>query len=108
MHFFESASENFGRLSWGQITLAVWALIALALLFDFLNGFHDAANSVATVVSTRVLSPRAAVAWAAFFNFVAFLVFPLTVAATMGKGIIDPKIVNDRVIAATLLSACFW
>src|SRR5438876_9235784 len=83
-------------------------VILVALLFDFLNGFHDAANSVATVVSTRVLSPRAAVVWAAFFNFVAFLIFPLTVAATMGKDIIDPRIVNDRVIAATLLAACFW
>ncbi len=100
--------DNFLVLPWGQLSATVWALIALALLFDFLNGFHDAANSVATVVSTRVLSPQAAVIWAAFFNFIAFLVFPLTVAATMGKGIIDPKIVNDRVIAATLLAACFW
>src|SRR5205085_6264035 len=72
------------------------------------NGFHDAANSVATVVSTRVLSPQAAVVWAAFFNFIAFLVFPTFVAATMGKDIIDPNIVNNRVIAATLLAACFW
>ena len=100
--------DNFLVLPWGQLSATVWALIALALLFDFLNGFHDAANSVATIVSTRVLSPRAAVVWAAFFNFVAFLIFPLTVAATMGKGIIDPTIVSDRVIAATLLAACFW
>src|SRR5438132_4065201 len=99
---------NFLNVPWGQLSLTVWALIALALVFDFLNGFHDAANSVATVVSTRVLSPQAAVVWAAFFNFVAFLIFPLTVAATMGKDIIDPKIVDDRVIAATLLAACFW
>src|SRR6478672_1438825 len=101
MHFWESAAENFGTVPFAQLSLYVWLLILLALAFDFLNGFHDAANSVATVVSTRVLSPQAAVVWAAFFNFVAFLVFPLTVAATMGKDIIDPKIVNDRVIAAT-------
>ena len=100
--------DNFLVLPWGQLSLTVWALICLALLFDFLNGFHDAANSVATIVSTRVLSPQSAVVWAAFFNFVAFLIFPLTVAATMGKGIVDPMIVNNRVIAATLLAACFW
>jgi PiT family inorganic phosphate transporter len=108
MHFFQTAGENFGTVPWAQLTLTVWLLIGLALLFDFLNGFHDAANSVATVVSTRVLSPRAAVVWAAFFNFVAFLVFHLSVAATMGKGIIDPAVVNNRVIAATLVAACFW
>jgi PiT family inorganic phosphate transporter len=78
------------------------------LFFDCLNGFHDAANSIATVVSTRVLSPQAAVIWAAFFNFVAFLIFPLTVAATMGKGIIDPRIVDNSVIGATLVAACAW
>src|ERR671929_2097785 len=102
MHFFESAGEHFGRLSWGQLSLTVWSLIALALLFDFLNGFHDAANSVATVVSTRVLSPQAAVIWAAFFNFVAFLIFSLAVAKTISEGIIDPAVVNSRVIGATL------
>src|SRR5215831_6561013 len=106
MHFWETL--NFGAVPWGSLSLSVWLLIALALAFDFLNGFHDAANSVATVVSTRVLSPQMAVVWAAFFNFIAFLVFHLTVAATMGKGIIDPKIVDNRVIAATLLAACFW
>src|SRR4051794_2176491 len=105
---FATVEWTFHTIPWGQLSLTVWFLIGLALVFDFLNGFHDAANSVATVVSTRVLSPRLAVVWAAFFNFVAFLIFPLTVAATMGKGIIDPKIVNDRVIAATLLAACFW
>ena len=73
-------------------------LIAVALLFDFLNGLHDAANSIATIVSTRALSPRAAVIWAAFFNFIAFLVFGLHVANTVGKGIISPEIINDRVI----------
>jgi PiT family inorganic phosphate transporter len=108
VHFFESASQNLGTVPWGQLSLVVWMLVALALLFDFLNGFHDAANSVATVVSTRVLSPQMAVIWAAFFNFIAFLLFHLKVAATMGKGIIDPKIADNRVIAATLLAACFW
>ncbi len=108
MHFLESAADNFGTVPWGQLTAVVWLLIALALLFDFLNGFHDSANSVATVVSTRVLSPGVAVIWAAFFNFVAFLVFHLRVADTMGKDIINPDIVNNQVIAATLLSACLW
>jgi PiT family inorganic phosphate transporter len=83
-------------------------LVALALTFDLLNGFHDAANSIATVVSTRVLTPRQAVVWAAFFNFVAFLVFKLNVASTVGKGIIDPVIVDRKVIAATLVGACLW
>ncbi|HAH06429.1 MAG TPA: anion permease [Elusimicrobia bacterium] len=83
-------------------------IIALALAFDFINGFHDAANSIATVVSTRVLSPRNAVIWAAFFNFIAFLLFELHVANTVGKGIIDPSIVDPKVIAATLIGACVW
>jgi PiT family inorganic phosphate transporter len=108
MHFWDTALEHLGTVPWGQLSLAVWALIALALAFDFLNGFHDAANSVATVVSTRVLSPQVAVVWAAFFNFVAFLVFHLAVAKTIGEDIIDPGIVNNRVIAATLLAACLW
>jgi PiT family inorganic phosphate transporter len=84
------------------------SLVGLALAFDFLNGFHDAANSIATVVSTRVLSPRQAVAWAAFFNFVAFLLFQLNVASTVGRGIIDPAIVDRNVVAATLIGACLW
>ena len=88
--------------------LTLFGLIALALAFDFLNGFHDAANSIATVVSTRVLSPRLAVLWAAFFNFIAFLVFELHVASTIGKGIIDPGIVDRQVIGATLIAACIW
>src|SRR5438067_7639264 len=88
--------------------LNLLGLVALALAFDFLNGFHDAANSIATVVSTRVLSPRQAVVWAAFFNFVAFLVFQLNVASTVGKGIIDPAIVDRNVIAATFIAACIW
>src|SRR5262245_39680149 len=108
MHFFQSAGDNLGTVPWQQLSLVVWLLIGLALLFDFLNGFHDAANSVATVVSTRVLTPRVAVIWAAFFNFIAFLLFHLKVAATMGKGIIDPSIVDNRIIAATLLAACAW
>ncbi len=108
MHFFDSAAQNFGKFPWTQLSLTVLLLIALALLFDFLNGFHDAANSVATVVSTRVLTPQKAVIWAAFFNFIAFLVFHLKVADTMGKEIIDPAIVNNRVIAATLIAACSW
>jgi PiT family inorganic phosphate transporter len=106
MHFFETI--RFGTVPWEQLSLVVWWLILLALAFDFLNGFHDAANSVATVVSTRVLSPQVAVIWAAFFNFIAFLLFHLEVAATMGKGIIDPDIVDYRVIAATLIGACAW
>jgi PiT family inorganic phosphate transporter len=106
MHFFEAI--NFGHVGWEQMSLTVALLIALALFFDFLNGFHDAANSVATVVSTRVLSPQMAVIWAAFFNFIAFLAFELHVAETMGKGIIDHRIVDESVIAATLIAACLW
>ncbi len=83
-------------------------LIALALAFDFLNGFHDAANSIATIVSTRVLRPQWAVLWAAFFNFIAFLVFGLSVAATVGKGIIDPAIVDNHVVFGALIGAISW
>ena len=83
-------------------------LVALALAFDFLNGFHDSANSIATVVSTRVLTPRQAVLWAAFFNFIAFLIFPLNVAGTIGKGIIDISIMDYQIIFATLIGACIW
>src|SRR4051794_17762869 len=84
------------------------ALIAVALFFDFLNGLHDAANSIATIVSTRVLSPQYAVFWAAFFNFIAFLFFGLHVAETLGTGIIDPAIITPRVIFAGLLGAIVW
>src|SRR5581483_4819441 len=84
------------------------ALIAVALLFDFLNGLHDAANSIATVVSTRVLSPVVAVFWAAFFNFIAFMVFGLHVANTMGKGIIDVGILDAQVIFGALVGAIVW
>src|SRR6185312_13810518 len=83
-------------------------LIATALLFDFLNGLHDAANSIATIVSTRVLSPRYAVFWAAFFNFVAFFVFGLHVAKTIGTGIVTPNIINDTVIFGALMGAIVW
>jgi inorganic phosphate transporter, PiT family len=83
-------------------------LIAVALAFDFLNGLHDAANSIATIVSTRVLRPQYAVFWAAFFNFVAFAVFGLHVAQTVGIGIIDPDIVDAQVIFAALVGAIVW
>ena len=84
------------------------ALIAIALLFDFLNGLHDAANSIATIVSTRVLSPRYAVGWAAFFNFIAFLVFGLHVAKTIGTGIVAPSVITDQVIFGALMGAIVW
>ncbi|MEO8134867.1 MAG: inorganic phosphate transporter [Betaproteobacteria bacterium] len=83
-------------------------LIALALVFDFINGFHDAANSIATVVSTGVLKPQLAVAWAAFFNVLAIAVFHLSVATTIGKGIIDPAIVDHYVIFGALIGAIVW
>ena len=84
------------------------ALIVVALAFDFLNGLHDAANSIATVVSTRVLAPHWAVLWAAFFNFVAFAVFGLNVANTIGKGIVDANIIDATVIFGALVGAIFW
>ncbi len=83
-------------------------VVLVALVFDFINGFHDAANSVATIVSTRVLSPRAAVAWAAFFNFAALLIFKVHVATTIGKGIVDPAIMNVAVIFSGLMGAIIW
>ena len=83
-------------------------LIAVALLFDFLNGLHDAANSIATIVSTRVLRPHYAVFWAAFFNFVAFLVFGLNVAHTIGTGIVEPSVIDTPVIFAALIGAIVW
>jgi len=92
-----------------QIGLAtVVFLVALALVFDFMNGFHDAANSIATVVSTGVLRPHQAVAFAAFFNFVALFVFQLKVATTMGKGIIDPSIVDHYVVFGALIGGIAW
>ncbi|MFO1013681.1 MAG: inorganic phosphate transporter [Caulobacteraceae bacterium] len=83
-------------------------LIFVAFAFDFLNGLHDAANSIATIVSTRVLPARYAVMWAAFFNFIAFAIFGTHVANTIGKGIIDPAIINDQVILGALTGAIAW
>ncbi len=83
-------------------------LIVVALAFDFMNGFHDAANSIATIVSTGAMSPQAAVVWAAFFNFIAFAFFGLHVAATVGKGIVDPAIIDHRVIFGALTGAISW
>ncbi|MEA2697696.1 MAG: inorganic phosphate transporter, PiT family [Myxococcales bacterium] len=86
----------------------VLVIVVVALVFDYINGFHDAANSIATIVSTRVLTPRWAVVWAAFFNFIAFVIFPLHVAHTVGKGIIDPRVVDDAVLIAALMGAIVW
>jgi len=92
-----------------HITFALLAgLVALALLFDFMNGFHDAANSIATIVSTGVLKPYQAVIWAAFFNFLALFVFELKVAATVGKGIADPAVIDQYVIFGALVGAIAW
>src|SRR5688572_12088440 len=83
-------------------------LIAVALFFDFLNGLHEAANSIATIVSTRVLKPKYAVMWAAFFNFIAFLFFGLHVAETVGRGIVSAGVVDERVIFGALMGAITW
>jgi PiT family inorganic phosphate transporter len=83
-------------------------VIILVLIFDFLNGFHDSANSIATVVSTKVMSPLAAVTLAATFNFLAFLIFPLKVATTIGKGVVDAEVINLTIIAAALVAAITW
>ncbi len=83
-------------------------IIALVLIFDFINGFHDSANSIACVVSTKVLSPLAAVSMAAFFNFIAFLVFHLKVASTIGKGVVETDAINMNVIGAALVAAITW
>jgi PiT family inorganic phosphate transporter len=88
--------------------LVLVLLIVVALAFDFMNGFHDAANSIATVVSTRVLTPRAAVAWAAFFNFVAAFGFGVAVATTVGKGIVHPDVIDNAVIFAGVGAAFVW
>jgi PiT family inorganic phosphate transporter len=93
------------------VQTAFWVvalLVALALLFDFMNGFHDAANSIATVVSTGVLKPGQAVLFAAFFNFVAIFIFHLSVAATVGKGIVQPGIVDTHVVFGALVGAITW
>jgi PiT family inorganic phosphate transporter len=90
-----------------MLTLVVF-IILVALVFDFLNGFHDSANSIATVVSTRVLSPRRAVMWAAFFNFIAAFFFGLKVADTLGKGLVELSAVNEYVILSGLVGAIVW
>src|ERR687889_1483658 len=90
------------------MTLGVIIVVGLALAFDFVNGFHDAANSIATVVSTRVLTPRLAVAWAAFFNFVAFLVFGTHVATTIAKDVVVQDVLSIGVIFAGLVGAIVW
>lgn len=82
--------------------------IAIALFFDFLNGFHDAANSIAAIVSTRVMKPHWAVLWAAFFNFIAFLFFGLHVATTIGVGLVEPDVINSSIILSALLGAILW
>jgi len=89
------------------MTLALVAIIGLALAFDYINGFHDAANSIATVVSTRVLSPRIAVLWAAFFNFIAFLIFETRVASGIAKGV-DPAVATLTIVGAGLVGAIVW
>src|SRR5690349_5312310 len=92
-----------------QISLVVVVLLVLvALAFDFMNGFHDAANAIATIVSTRVLKPHQAVLLAAVFNFIAVFVFHLKVATTVGRGIIDPSVVDHYVVFGALVSAISW
>src|SRR5712671_6123112 len=90
-----------------MLTLVI-VIIFIALIFDFLNGFHDSANSIATVVSTRVLTPRKAVMWAAFFNLVAAFLFDVHVAKTLGKDLVDLHAVNEYVIMSGLLGAIVW
>jgi inorganic phosphate transporter, PiT family len=89
------------------MTAFILSIIVVALVFDYINGFHDAANSIATIVSTRVLSPRAAVVWAAAFNFIAFVLFEPTVARNIAKGV-DPSVVTPNVLLAALLGAIIW
>src|SRR5580704_3744622 len=107
MHFFETIA-NFGQINYLALPIAVLLLIVLALIFDFLNGLHDAANSIATVVSTRVLTPQAAVVWAAAFNFIAFVVFPLKVAETIQGDVIRQDVIDNQFLTATLIAACAW
>src|SRR5664279_747410 len=92
------------EISFGVVAL----LVALGIVFDFMNGFHDAANSIATVVSTGVLKPQQAIVFAAFFNVVAIFVFHLSVAATIGKGIVQPGVVDHHVVFGALIGAIFW
>src|SRR6058998_869761 len=88
--------------------LLILFIVLVALVFDFLNGFHDAANSIATIVSTRVLSPTQAVVWAAFFNFVAAFVFGTKVSETISSGLVDPHVVDIWIVFAGLLGAIIW
>ena len=90
------------------LPLDILFIVLVALAFDYTNGFHDAANSIATIVSTRVLPPRYAVIWAAFFNFVAFAVFGVHVAKTIAKGTVDPAVVTPAIVLAALLAALVW
>ncbi len=92
----------------GVVTFTLVFLIAVALFFDFINGMHDSANSIATIVSTRVLKPQYAVLWAAFFNFAAFFIFSTHVATTVGKGIVDPKLIDDALVFGALAGAITW
>src|ERR1700722_20252670 len=103
-----ASSSSIFRAAMSAAVLTLWLLVAVALAFDFLNGLHDAANSIATIVSTRVLRPRFAVAWAATFNFIAFLFFGLHVAKTIGAGIVDVALVTDRLIFGALMGAIAW
>ena len=91
-----------------QGTLFILSVILIAYLFDFINGFHDAANSIATIVTTGVLTPRQAVLWAAFFNLIAFMFFNLMVAKTVGYGLIDTNIIDTKLIFSALIGAIFW
>jgi inorganic phosphate transporter, PiT family len=91
-----------------QVFMVMVVLVIVALLFDFMNGFHDSANSIALMVSTRLMTPQAAVVWAAFFNFVAFLFFGLQVAKTVGAGIVSPAIIDNAVIFGALCGATMW
>lgn len=95
-------------MDFGGIAPSLVFLVIVALAFDFLNGLHDAANSIATIVSTRVLKPQYAVIWAAFFNFVAFFVFGVAVAKTVGSGIVTPDLIDDAVIFGALSGAIVW
>ena len=91
-----------------DFSFEIWVIIVLALTFDFINGFHDAANSIATVVSTRVLSPKLAVLWAGFFNFAAFAVLGTHVAKTIAKGVVDPAAVTPAILIAGVSGAIVW
>lgn len=104
---FLAAATSASHVS-GTVLGLIFLVILVALVFDFLNGFHDAANSIATIVSTRVLSPTTAVAWAAFFNFIAAFLFGTKVAATIGKGLVDPAAVDIYVVFGGLMGAIIW